>query len=269
MKRLKGLSTRRVRGYDYSQPGVHHVVLETKGDAEILGKCTEGITTLSDVGRAFLDVLGMALQNFSCVRIEGINIRPSAVDLKIVITDWRNRHEVPAIGTDEWNYYRRVMTLPMFMGYLKMNSGLRINTLRGTAGGVVWTRRYRARVLTDEEESQRLTVELDEKWSHVVVMPKQRSKEQRNSSLTEVLALRFDAAGSGSGRSDALGVDSEMLRDTMFLGRVLLLTGTQRVARNMKTLRSGKTVAGGVGGMAARNGPSIRSVGQDQIFLTR
>ena len=269
MKRMKGLSTRRVRDYDYSQPGVHHVVLETKGDAEILGSCTEDITTLSDAGRVFLDELGMALQNFPCIRIDGINIRPSCVDLKIVITEWRNRHEVPEIGTDEWIYYRRVMTLPMFMGYLKMNSGLRINTLRGTAGGVVWTRRYRARVLTDEEESKRLTVELDEKWRHVVVMPKQRSKEKRNPSLTDVLSLRFDTAGSGFGRSDAFGVDSEMLRDTMFLGRVLLLTGTQRIARNMKTSRSGKTVGGGAGGMAARNGPSIRSVGQDQIFLTR
>ncbi len=269
MKRLKGLSTRRVRDYDYSQPGVHHVVLETKGDAELFGSCTEGITTLSDAGRAFLDELGMALQNFPCIRIDGINIRPSAVDLKIVITEWRNRHEVPTIGTDEWNYYRRVMTLPMFMGYLKMNSGLRINTLRGTAGGVVWTRRYRARVLTDEEESQRLTEELDEKWSHVVVMPLQRSKLRRDSSLTDVLALRFDAAGNGSGRSGAFGMDSELLRDTMFLGRVLLLTGTQRATRNMKTSRSGKTVSGGAGGMAARNGPLIRSIGPDQIFLTR
>ncbi len=269
MKRMKGLSTRRVRDYDYSQPGVHHVVLETKGDAELFGSCTEGITTLSDVGRAFLDVLGMALQNFSCVRIDGINIGPSTVDLKIVITDWRNRHEVPAIGSKEWNYYRRVMTLPMFMGYLKMNSGLRINTLRGTPGGVVWTRRYRARVLTDEEESVRLTAELDEKWSHVLVVPSQRSKVKRDSSLTDVLALRFDAAGSGSGRSDAFGMDSELLRDTMFLGRVLLVTGTQRVVRNMKTSRSGKTVGGGAGGMAARNGPLVRSIGPDQIFLTR
>jgi hypothetical protein len=269
MKRLKGLSTRRVRDYDYSQPGVHHVVLETKGDAEILGSCTEGITTLSDAGRAFLDELGMALQNFPCIRIDGINMGPSTADLKIVISDWRNRHDVPEIGSDEWKYYRRVMTLPMFMGYLKMNSGLRINTLGGTPGGAVWTRRYRARVVADEEESKRLTVELDEKWRHVVVMPKQRSKAKPDSSLTDVLALRFDAAGSGSGKSEAFGMDSELLRDTMFLGRVLLLTGTQRVARNRKTSRSGKTVAGGSGGMAGRSGPSVRSLGQDQIFLTR
>lgn len=258
-----------MRDYDYSQPGVHHVVLETKGDAEIFGKCTEGITTLSHVGRAFLDVLGMALQNFPCVRIDGMSVGPSTAELKIVITEWRNSHEVPAIGSKAWNYYRRVMTLPMFMGYLKMNSGLHINTLRGTPGGIVWTRRYRARVLMDEEESKRLTVELDEKWSHVVVMPRQGSKVKRDSSLTDVLALRFDAAGSGSGKSDTFGMDSKLLRDTMFLGRVLLLTGTQKITRNMKTSRSGKTVGGGSGGTAGRNGPSIRSVGQDQIFLTR
>jgi hypothetical protein len=52
------------------------------------------------------------------------------------------------------------MTVPMFVGFVKMHSGRQINALRGTAEKAVWTRRYQNRVLTDDSEIAAISGEL-------------------------------------------------------------------------------------------------------------
>jgi len=267
VKRLKQLSTRRVRDYDYSQPGVHHVLLETKDDAEILGTAVDGVTTLNDAGRAFLDVLGQALQNFPCVRIDAMDIGPAAVELKLGITEWRNQREVPPVGSRDWEYYRRIMTLPVFVGYLKMNSGLRINKLRKTEGSDVWTRRYRSRILTDVEEMNALSAELQERWSRVVITPPRRKQEKRSSTLAAVLASELKDANAGSVQSEARGQSPRHLSETMLLGRMVLLTGARRVPPKNGASRYRGYTGAGAGGLSAPPGSVIRSIGPDRIFL--
>jgi hypothetical protein len=269
VKRLKQLSTRRVRGYDYSKLAKHLVVFSTKGEAEILGTTKDGITTLSDVGQAFLDVLGQALQNFPCISIHGMTMRPSEVELALEITEERNKMEAPPEGSEEWILYRRFMTLGMFMGYLKMNSAHRINTLLGRAGGEVWARRYASCVLDDAELLAKVCAELREEWSRVVVAPEpQKRKAKRASSFAEVLASEFGAAAADVVRGSKRRSRSEQLGEAMFLGRVLLLTGARRDVTADTSAQQGVSRRGGAGGMAFGRGSVIRNVGPGRIFLS-
>lgn len=268
MKRLKKLSTHRLRDFDYSQPAVHHVLLETKGGAEILGTCTDGVTTLSDAGREFLEVLGMALQNFPCVRIDGMDIQPSTVELTLAITERRNAREVPPVGTDEWKHYRRVMTLPVIVGYLKMNSGLRINRLLGRSGEEVWTRRYRSRVLSEPEEIDALNAVLRERWGRVAILPPRASSGKQRSTIAAEFAAALGITGTERELSVSLAAFPELLSETMILGRVLLLTGArQEVSRSERTL-SGIAAHAGRSGKFDSLRPLIRSVGPGRIFLS-
>ncbi|MCZ7557400.1 MAG: hypothetical protein M5R41_13450 [Bacteroidia bacterium] len=254
MKRLTQLSTRRDPDYDYSQPAKHLVVFKTEGDAEILGTTKNGVTTLSDIGRAFLDVLGQALQNFRCISIHELSIRPSEVELALEITKRRNIQEEPPRDSDEWVHYRRIMTLPVFMGYLKMNSAHRINELQGTSGGDVWARRYASCVLADEKEFAAVCAALREEWRHVVVSPASRRKEQRASTLQTAMLSEFGGAGKRRVKQVSAGAMAEAFGETMFLGRVLLLTGARR--------------GGGAGGISDRSGTVIRNLGPGRIYLS-
>ncbi len=257
-----------MRDYDYSQPAKHHILFGTKGDAEILGTTKHGVTTLSDAGRTFLDVLGQALQNFPCIIIHGMTIRPSEVELGLEITEWRNSREVPPIGSDEWVYYRRLMTLPVFMGYLKMNSGHRINKLLGKDGGDVWARRYASRVLKDEDEMAALCAELHEEWSRVVVDAPLRKKEKRASTFRAMLASEFRVEGLDSVKQMTAGSTTGQFSETMFLGRVLLLTGARRKFTMNTSAQRGASRGGGAGGQAAGRNMLIRTLGPGRIYLS-
>jgi hypothetical protein len=269
VKRLKQLSTRRERSYDYSQLSNHLVVFKTKGKAEILGTAKDGIITLSDAGQAFLDVLGQSLQNFPCIRIHELTMRPSEVELALEITAERNKMEAPEEGSEEWILYRRFMTLGMFMGYLKMNSGHRINTLLGKDGGKVWARRYASCVLDDEELLDKVCAQLREEWNCVVVAPAPEKKKAKHTySFAEVLASEFGATAAdvilGSNRRSK----SEHLGEAMFLGRVLLLTGARRDVPVHASAKKGVSRRGSAGGMAGGRGMVIRNLGPDRIFLS-
>ncbi|MCZ7556240.1 MAG: hypothetical protein M5R41_07555 [Bacteroidia bacterium] len=269
MKRLKELSTRRVREYDYSKLSKHLVVFKTRKNAEILGTTKDGITTLSDAGRAFLDVLGQALQNFPCIRLHELSIRPSEVELALEITEVRNPRKAPPEGSDEWIYYRRIMTLPEFMGYLKMNSAHRINALSGKGGGEVWARRYASCVLEDEVVLARVYAELREEWSHVVVDPAQQTKKGKQAStLADVLASEFGGTGALSVYGSKGRAVSGQLAGAMLLGRVLLLTGARRDEAVRTASKKGVARGGGAGGMAGGRGSVVRNLGPARIFLS-
>lgn len=268
MQRLKKLSSRREREYNYSQPGRHHILFRTMDDAAILGTTQNGITTLSDAGNVFLDVLGQAMQNFPCIQIHGFSVRPSEVELSLEITAWRNHHAVPPVGSPEWVYHRRTMTLPVFMGYLKTNSGCSINAVLGRDGGEVWARRYSSRVVTDSQEFSEVTDELDEEWSRVVVVPLSRGGAKQASSFSEALAAEFGCAWRSAVEPGAISALAGQLYETMILGRVLLLTGATRGLPMAQEMRRGVIRGGGAGGMAGRQGAVIRNVGPGRIFLS-
>jgi hypothetical protein len=195
-------------------------------------------------------------------------IRPSEVELALEITEVRNHREAPPEDSDEWIHYRRTMTLPVFMGYLKTNSAECINAVFGKEGGAVWTRHYASCVLKDEEVLARVYAELQEEWSRVVVDPTPQKKKKRSSTFADVLASEFGGTaarpGSGSKRRGLSGA----LGNAMILGRVLLLTGARRDVPKNPAAKRGAARGGGAGGMAAGRGSVVRNLGPDRIFLS-
>lgn len=52
---------------------------------------------------------------------------------------------------------RRRMTLPIVVGYFKMNAAKRINQLRGNEGSRVWQRNYYDRIIKDDKDYDELS----------------------------------------------------------------------------------------------------------------
>ncbi|MEO5930823.1 MAG: hypothetical protein ABIR47_12880 [Candidatus Kapaibacterium sp.] len=52
----------------------------------------------------------------------------------------------------EYRISRRRMILPNIIGYFKMNTSKRVNTLAGTGGSQIWQPNYRKHIIRDERE---------------------------------------------------------------------------------------------------------------------
>jgi hypothetical protein len=227
------LSTKRSRKHNYSKPGTYHLRLETHGCEKLFGTTRRGVMTLTAFGEMLLTALALALHRFGGVRVLALDIRPHLVEMVIELSGWRLklRQVIDRLNTMKiveparrWLRFRRTQTIPLFVGYMKTNSGRRINDLRGVRTPV-WKRRYQAAVLTDEEQIRRLCAELDARYAGV------RFPVHTRSGAGPVLSLlpAVSSVVGGMtvvGSSDAIAAEvSEHRCDTLLLGRALLLMG--------------------------------------------
>ncbi len=270
MQRHRLLRTHRQPDYNYSTPEFYHLLLETENKANILATEKNGIVTLREAGRIFLDTVGQALQHFPCLCIHAMAIRPSAVEILLEITHWRNQSEEPERGTAEWIQWRRTMTLSVFVGYLKMNSGMQINVHTRSTGSV-WTRRYRERVVTEIEDRETLQSELSEEWERVVIPSATLKKKKSDMSNTFAAALHNEFGIDSAVNKDLFSseLSSGEWREMMILGRVQLLTGVRRTGlqpADAGVLQKRKKTS--TGGKRRRRVSVIRSLGPGLLFLS-
>jgi len=241
MKEAELLSYYRDPLHDYSAPGTYHLYLETEDAAKILGSMRKGIMTLNACGEVFLDTLGMTLHRFSCVRVRSLDIKPHYVEMVVEITEWRRKLTAERKDKTLWTKDRRGMTIPLFVGCIKMNSGLRINKLRKMQGVAVWTEQYKVRLMTDEAEIAELCARLDAGFAQVRLakenaksktkkMKKSKKKTTKDASLVSGSLTSLLASALGGFCSEAAGSvtylgGQESGMDTMLLGRALFLSG--------------------------------------------
>jgi hypothetical protein len=261
--------------HDYSAPGTYHLRFDVGEHGSTLGTMSGGVMTLNAFGELLLGVLGTALQIFTCLRIDAMDIRPRCVEFVVTITSWRK----PFISTfvkrfDKW-LYRRQMTISAFAGYVKMNSSRRINTGRGASGKHFWTLGYKDRVLTDEREIARVCARLDVRFRRVrcsLLAEEGKAQPAPVQSLSSAVwaGLRsiFGALFSGEGLVSAPGVP-EMPCDTLLLGRALFLNNS--LLRPLTGI-FGSREEGGASGEGRVSGghtrvPLIWSLGPGRIFL--
>ncbi len=261
------LSDRRLREHDYSAPGTYHLLLETDGGTATLGTKDNGVMRLNEYGEVFLSVLGMALQTFACVRIDGMDIRPRCVDLAVTITAHRKGlRALFKTYRDRW-HYRRTMTLSVFVGYVKMNSARRINALRGVSGESFWTERYKARVLTDQAEIDRLCGKLESRFQRIRFSCRPESGAENavtlSSALTSAFRALFNDASVMSGMIEA----PEQPYDTLLLGRALFLSGSMLRPPTTDDGDNEDSEQSRVPGGRTRI-PLIWSIGPGRIFLS-
>lgn len=264
---------KRLPDHDYNTPGTYHLLLELAENVGALGSVCKGVMKLTRFGEMFLSVLSMALQRFSCLRIDAMDVRPRCVELVVTIT----RHRKPICSLfkkfcERWKY-RRTMTISLFVGYLKMNSGRLVNTDRGVSGEHFWKLGFKDRVLTDEKEIELLCAKLNTRFHRMRyserTTPDADSVVSLSSVLHSGLAAAFGALYSGTTLLRDIIEAPVQPYDSMLLGRVLILNNS--LLRPLPT-ETDEDPYEGVAAPSASGGragmPLIWSVGPGRIFLS-
>jgi len=261
------LSSKRLPTHHYSTPGTYHLLLETAEDRQVLGTMRRGVMMLNTFGQVFLAVLGYTLQRFPCASIKAMDIQPSFVEMVVVLTGWRLKLRVFLEKNIEWFRDRRTMVIPLLVGYAKMNSGRRINVMNGVCNQHVWTLRYKAAFLTDEQEIAALCAELDARFQRMRLEKSEKADavpEPRVSFRSAMMAalggpVFEEAAG------DMMPPLPEQGFDSMLLGRAFFLSGAMlRPLPEEGVQGEGDRACGG----GRARVPLICSIGPGKIFLT-
>jgi hypothetical protein len=268
---------KRLSGHDYSRPGTYHLVFDVGEHSSTFGSVKKGVMTLNAYGEIFLSVLGIALQIFSCLRLDAMDIRPSCVELVVSILKWRKPFLRWFASEDERWHYRRTMTISAFAGYLKMNSGRGINKRRKKSGTHFWALGFKDRVLTDKAEISDTVARLRENFVRVRCSrnPDADSKRARTlgSAIVSALGPSVDAAFTAlySGvPTMAAKLEAPVLPfDTMLLGKALFLNNAllRPESAHAEPPDDGRNeVTGAHGGRTPE--PLIIGIGPGRIVLT-
>jgi REP element-mobilizing transposase RayT len=143
----------RLPGYDYSQPGAYFITVVTWQRQCLFGVIREGHLHLNDAGRVVWDVWHALPARYPQITIGAAVVMPNHFHGIIEIHDIGAIHELPL--RDELPQQRsepRRMTIPLVVGYFKMNTARRINQILASEGVPVWQRNYYEHIIRNDEE---------------------------------------------------------------------------------------------------------------------
>ena len=149
----------RLPDYDYSQPGAYFITLVTQGRERLFGEIHDSEIHLNEAGQIVWEIWNSLPVRYPQVSAGTAIVMPDHFHGIVIINESSVPvgavHELPRRGiTDQIE--RRRMTLPLVVGYLKMNTAKRINLRHGMEGVPVWQRNYYERVIRDDEEHRRI-----------------------------------------------------------------------------------------------------------------
>lgn len=139
----------RLDGGDYSQPGAYFLTIVSNNREHFFGEVINHRMICSGCGYIVWDVWKSLPEKYPQIELDAAIVMPDHFHGIIVI------HEVGAIHESPLQD-RRKMTLPLIVGYFKMNSAKKINALRKTTGSPVWQRGYYDHVLRDDKDYDEL-----------------------------------------------------------------------------------------------------------------
>jgi REP element-mobilizing transposase RayT len=144
----------RLKGYDYSDPRAFFVTLVTRGRECLFGEIHDGEMRLTDAGRIVWEVWDSLPSRYPQIALGNAVVMPNHFHGIVIIEQSVGAiHELPLLNTQ---IQRRRMTLPLVVGYLKMNSAKRINKILGSEGVPIWQRNYYEHIIRDEGEQGRI-----------------------------------------------------------------------------------------------------------------
>ena len=154
--------------YDYSQPGAYFITIVTRGRECLFGEIKDGDLHLNEAGQIVSDVWNCLPARYPQIGLGTAQVMPNhfhgILNIHPIPAPVRAIHELPLRGQAE----RRRMTLPLVVGYFKMNSAKRINKILGSEGIPVWQRNYYEHVIRNEAEYNRIHLYIEsnvENWS--------------------------------------------------------------------------------------------------------
>ncbi len=165
----------RLRGYDYSQPGAYFVTICTRNRLPLFGRVDQGRMLLNICGKIATKKWEQLDQRFPEIEIDEFIIMPDHMHGIVIISDVVRANHAGAIHEPrqqdeiETNspIARRRMTLPMVIGFYKMNTAKVINIANDTRGTPVWQRNYYEHIIRNEDALNRIRRYIQEnpiKW---------------------------------------------------------------------------------------------------------
>lgn len=145
---------------DYSSPGANFVTLCTQNGDPLFGEVNNGEMRCSPFGGMVWGMWKSLPARYDGISIDAAIVMPDHFHGIIVIHDQPSSvvgavHEPPLLKQPPLRNHpqpRRIMTIPLIIGYLKMNTAKRINDVRGTPGERVWQRGYYDRIVRIDRE---------------------------------------------------------------------------------------------------------------------
>ncbi|MEA1978088.1 MAG: transposase [Chloroflexota bacterium] len=196
----------RLQGYDYSQPGAYFVTICTRNRLPIFGRVDQGRMLLNNCGKIATRKWERLHERFPEIEIDEFIVMPDHMHGIIVIPDpavgaihagnnsvGENHagaihaganpigaspvganhdlpiHELPRLA-------RRRMTLPMVIGFYKMNTAKAINIVNDTRGTPVWQRNYYEHIIRNEDALNRIRRYIQENPIKWPVDPENRNR---------------------------------------------------------------------------------------------
>ena len=212
----------RARGHNYSEPGTYCLRLDTADVEALFGEERDGGLRLNAYAEIAFEKLALAVQRYPCLRLDAARFMPNALEILVTITEYRNhKAEHPELWGNRFRA-RRLMTIPMFVGFLKMNSARAINTARGTRGRAVWTRRYHDCIVIDADEVQKIRCEFNAAMQRTQLTRDKANPSVRN--LRTVLNEAFALFGEDHARAPRSG--AQPTSGLLMLGRAVFLRDT-------------------------------------------
>jgi REP element-mobilizing transposase RayT len=161
MVREKSRNSLRLAGYDYSQPGAYFITLVVFRREQIFRKIENSEIKLSPAGKIVYQVWRSLPTRYPQIEIGSAVIMPDhfhgVIEVKSAAV--AAIHELPQLG--EIRLSRRRMTIPLVVGYFKMNVAKKVNKLFGTPGRPLWQRNYYEHVIRNEKEYDRIQLYID------------------------------------------------------------------------------------------------------------
>jgi REP element-mobilizing transposase RayT len=141
----------RLPDYDYSQPGAYFITIVTRGRECLFGEIVNGEMRLNDAGRVVWNVWNSLPVRYPQITTGTAVVMPNHFHGIIEIHEPVGIiHELPLRET------RRRMTLPLVVGYFKMNTAKQINKILNSEGVPVWQRNYYEHIIRNDEEHNRI-----------------------------------------------------------------------------------------------------------------
>jgi len=149
----------RLPDYDYSQPGAYFITVVTHGRACLFGRVKNGEMHLNEAGRIVWDIWYSLPARYPQIALGAAVVMPNHFHGNVIINEppvGAIHESPPRVVQRDRQMQRRCMTLPLVVGYFKMNSAKRINELLGSQGIPVWQRNYYEHIIRNDQEYNRI-----------------------------------------------------------------------------------------------------------------
>jgi putative transposase len=147
----------RLPEYDYSQAGAYFVTMVTSRRECLFGEIRDGKMNLNKAGQIVLDVWNSLPARYPMITLGTAVVMPNHFHGIIIVGAIHESpvgviHELPLPDEPQSRAQRRRMTLPLVVGYFKMNSAKQINKLLNSTGVPVWQRNYYEHIIRNDDE---------------------------------------------------------------------------------------------------------------------